>query len=197
MKNQKVIFIALGTLFFSMSSCTKEETTEQYITNNLGPDVYIYSQEGLEDILRDVEPAAEVWTLDDQITSIELGSLNEGDLIVAETQIRIRDLNNCESRIGVNSGPLISTSIFSVPTLDGDDEGIIAFEVDGPVRVGYLEGVETSVYFERIHAVVIDTTVENAYATFWLNAYSSNCATTNGEGIRAELGTMVISVYRN
>ena len=192
-KSYPFFCFALCVLCFS---CTKEDITEQTIINKNGPEVYIYTQEGQEDILRDIESSAESWALDDQITSIELGNLNVGDLIVAETQIRIIDLTNCDFRIGINTGPLVLTSIFSVP-IENDESNIIAFELDGPVRVEYLEEDEGAVYYERIHAAVIDTTVDNAYATFWLNAYSSNCTTTNGEGIRAELGTMVISIYRN
>ena len=191
------LILGVGIL---LSSCTKEEITEQTIVQNIGPDVYFYSQEGQEDILMDVNSQEPGWILADQLAVLEIANLKEGDLIIAETQVRIRDNNSCDSRIRIKTGPLITSEIFTTPTDDGNEaESILAFAEDGPWRVEFMENDETFRLFERTQVAVIDTTLEMAYASLWLNAYTDDedCVTTDGEGIIAEMANMVISVYRN
>lgn len=200
MKNRKVTLFVLSFFLIGMFSCTKEEITEQTIIDNNGPEVYFYSQEGEPDILIDVNSQEPGWTLGDQIAFLEIEDLKAGDVIVAETQIRIRDNNSCDAQIRIKTGPLLTAELFITPPDDGiDTESILAFAEDGPWRVEYLEKDETFKILERTNVAVIDTTIDVVYASFWLNAYTNeeDCVTTDGEGIIAEMGNMIISVYRN
>ncbi|MGB6034786.1 MAG: hypothetical protein WBG42_00860 [Cryomorphaceae bacterium] len=65
---------------------------------------------------------------------------------------------------------LISELCITPPDDEVDTESILAFAEDGPWRVEYLEKDETFKILERTNVAVIDTTIDVAYASFWLNA---------------------------
>ena len=187
MKTKNLITALICILSFS--ACEKNTIINEGDIIHNGPDIFTFTLEDEQYI--DIEDGNGQWSVNNhQLAVLEIGALNDVDVVVAETQVMLRDeIPLCDADIDVFTGAALTMFPSDLP-----NNALIDWGSGGPGWTERWESDENFVFFDRTSVAVIDSTYENVYASFWVNLVEPTC---DDQEKRVQAGTMVISVFRD